>query len=209
MKITYITGDNSDEEDGTNVRVGVSFGKDVAVAEAVASVLALFAGQAKTGGERIIASAKGASAAIQAAITDAHSKALDGKVPELGMGYASQAEEPKEEPKVTRPRRPRTNPDAPAADAPADASAPAGRRRRGTDAAAAEPEVKVITDADLAKAASNAAAIIGHEVVTAVLDEVFQVKMVSDIPADQREKFLKELDDEIELAKAELAGAGK
>jgi len=183
---------------------------DLPVAEAISSVLALFPTPA--------------TEVTGVVVTDQLGLVTRGQVQADAQAEANIIDEPAETAKtekVTRTRRPRTNPDAvhvntflaeanaraaeaPAADAPADAPAAAVRRRRGSDTPA-EPEVKVITDADLAKAASNAAAIIGHEVVTAVLDEVFSVKMVGEIPADKREAFLKELDDEIELAKADLA----
>lgn len=132
---------------------------------------------------------------------------------------APAAEEPKAE-KVTRTRRPRTNPDAsatettaaapvedvsPSVGAPSEAGA---RRRTRVTAEPPAPEVKTITDADLAKAASSGAAQVGTEIISIILGEL-EVTTVSEIPTDRREWFLQQIDNEITAAKEELAKAGK
>lgn len=86
--------------------------------------------------------------------------------------------------------------------------APSSRRRRTTAPAEAEGP-KPITDTDLTKAASNAAASMGPEgpgTVMAVLAD-FGVTTVNNIEADKREQFLKELQAEVEAYEAEKASA--
>lgn len=80
----------------------------------------------------------------------------------------------------------------------AQAEAPTeGRRRRNT--AAEAPTEPVITDADLAKACSDAAAALGNPgLVIQVLKEDFQVKNASEIPPNLRQKFLDTLKWEVE-----------
>lgn len=86
--------------------------------------------------------------------------------------------------------------------------APSSRRRRTTAPTEAEGP-KPITDTDLTKAASNAAASMGPEgpgTVMAVLAD-FGVTTVNNIEADKREQFLKELQAEVEAYEAEKASA--
>lgn len=111
-----------------------------------------------------------------------------------------------------RLRKPRTNPDAEAtAPAPTQAAqepATEGRSRRTRVAAPAEPDaVRTVSDADLAKACSNAAAIIGIEIVRAVMED-FHVGTVNALTPDVRERFLSELQTEIKLAQEEAEKAG-
>lgn len=70
------------------------------------------------------------------------------------------------------------------APAPAPVEAPV-RRRRGADVAE-----QGISDADIVKAASNAAAKLTPAVVMQILKEDFGVEQASDLPADARQKFL-------------------
>ena len=79
-------------------------------------------------------------------------------------------------------------------------------RRRRVVAEAPAPEVKKITDADLTKACSNAAAIIGPEIITVILGE-FKVKSVNELAPDVRELFLAEVDGELATAYAAAADA--
>lgn len=97
-----------------------------------------------------------------------------------------------------------------------EGTAKSSRRRRGGESAAASSESKVgstrrsrrttkedkgISDADLAKAASEAAAVIGPDVVTQILDEDHGVETVNELPQDQRKKFTATLLKEIKLEK--------
>lgn len=114
------------------------------------------------------------------------------------------------EPTGSRRRQPRTAPvdptpkDEPKADAPAETSS---RRRRPTEAPATE--APVITDLDLSKAASIAAATLaglgenGPAIVMTILKEDHGVGATNDIAPGEREKFLKSLKDEVALAEAE------
>lgn len=121
---------------------------------------------------------------------------------------------------TARTRRSRTapasTPTTPTADTPAVDEAPAAtvtdigtRRRRAAASEAGGP--KVYSDVDLSKAASNTAARLvelgdkgGPDIVKLVLAD-FGVKSTSDIPQDQREKFLKDLAEEVKLAEADRA----
>ena len=85
-----------------------------------------------------------------------------------------------------RSRRARGNAEE-AAEAPAEK--PAGRTRKQSAG---------VSDEDLAKAASGAAAVIGHEVVMQVLEEDYSVQTVNEIPQKSRKEFLATLRKEME-----------
>lgn len=199
MKITQI---NAYSDDG-KVTVALNVESDLPIAEALSSVLALFAGSAPVVMKNVIDELP-------------NDRPRDPQVDEAVAAASA--------PKTTRTRRPRTNPDATreqeeakavesvminsAEEALAQIHSTTERRRTRVTAEQAPLEIKVITDADLAKACSNAAAIVGIEVVQAVIKD-FAVSSMQELAPDVREKFLGELEDEIKLAKEELAAAGK
>ena len=82
----------------------------------------------------------------------------------------------------------------------AEASGVRRRRQVATDAPPA------ITDADLSKAASHAATIIGTEVVMAVLGDM-GVSAVGELKDDVRKRFLDEIAEEVRLAEDEAAAS--
>lgn len=209
MKITQI---NAYSFQG-NTEISMTVSTALPVTEAISSVLALFARDPAVG-TATLKPFLPTREEINTFFADKAASTLADDVPT--------AEEAAPAAKATRPRRPRTNPDAAPTDPTpanlrnddepgpvAEAALPAEPRRRTR--VTAEPAhldmVKIITDADLAKAASNAAAIVGTEIVGLVLAE-FSVKMVSDLAPDVREKFIGELNIEIEAAREELAKAG-
>lgn len=90
----------------------------------------------------------------------------------------------------------------------AAASTPVEGRRRRRDVAPAEVVVvetkPTITDFDLTKAASAAAAIIGANCVKDILGEL-KAATVNDLVGDDRQKFIDELNKEIEIVRLEQA----
>ena len=81
------------------------------------------------------------------------------------------------------------------------------RSRRNNEDAAEAPAEKPksrsrksagVSDEDLAKAASEAAAVIGHEVVMQVLEEDYSVQTVNEIPQKSRKEFMATLRKEME-----------
>lgn len=120
------------------------------------------------------------------------------------------------------------NTEATSGDTPSPAPTPAGgppaeetqRRRRGRPPGSTNkpvpapepPQPAGLSDADLSKAASNAAADLdalgedGPGIVMLVMKDGFGVESTSDIPLDRRAKFVAELRDEVELALAEKGG---
>lgn len=107
--------------------------------------------------------------------------------------------------------RQRTRTEASAETAPAATTESTTRRRRSSGDAPAAPPKSEITDADLSKACSDAAAVIGIELVMLIMKEDHAVEVSGDIPkdivdgVDQRQNFLDTLAEQMELAKAEGA----
>lgn len=193
MQIKNISAYHEDGKEGRQ-EVNVTVTVEGSLTDAVASVLSMFD---KDGGYHVIP-----------ASTDAAYRSVL-KTGLSATGTAVTPDAPAE--KVTRTRRPRTNPDASPATAEAvvETAAPTAEepRRRTRVTAQPEPEtVKTISDADLTKACSNAAAIIGPDLVKLVLAD-FSVDDVSKLAPDVREKFIGELSDEIRLAQEEAAKA--
>lgn len=104
--------------------------------------------------------------------------------------------------------RQRTRTEASAETAPAATPDGSTRRRRSSGDAPAAPPKSEITDADLSKACSDAAAVIGIELVMLIMKEDHGVEVSGDIPkdvidgVDQRQKFLDELAYQMEGVKA-------
>lgn len=205
---------------GAHVNLTVILG-DIPLSQALSSVLALFAGH------RTLDELPQPDAAAAIPTADAGSRARTRSVtpatPDMkpiGMGHHEEVEQPVTpidgSPEAlaavgerTRARvrtrvaaappaaEPVTTPEAPPAE-------PVATRRRRTADAPTDTK-PTISDADMSKAASNAAAVIGVEVVQAVIAD-FGVKTVNDIKSEDRERFLKEVAEEVRLAEEE---AGK
>lgn len=77
---------------------------------------------------------------------------------------------------------------------------PARRRRT---APPAPPEPEGISDADLAKACSEAGRVITPALVLQIMQEDHGVKLANQIPQEEREKFLETLDAEVRAVEAE------
>lgn len=201
MEMQRIAGHIDGADGDTYIAVTVRCGK-LPLVSAIASVAALFSGEVSRG-----------------------------TASPLPAGEATAATTASTEPVATgtRTRRPRTAPTE-VAPSPAPDAAPANvtdigtRRRRST--APAEPEgPKAYTDADMSKAASNAAAAIhavgeallakgaidaqqkkadfdGPGIIMAVLLEL-NAKSTNDLTPDQREPFLAEIQKEVEAAELE------
>jgi hypothetical protein len=184
MKLKSISA-SVDDEGNALVGVSVIVGK-LDIVSAIASVAALFSGNAGT-----------------AAVNPTPAPAAPATAPAADTTESTG-------------RRRRASPgaaEAPAATEAAPATEVAGEsvtRRRRAAPAAAEPEVKTISDAELSKAASSAAAAIvaagfdGRDAVMQVLSD-FGVDTTNAIPQDKREEFLKVLQAEIDAAEADAA----
>lgn len=208
MKITNL-GFTSYDGASTEANISLAF-EGATVEEANAAVMALLSG-------RPVADAPGGSRAFPL------TPEMVGMVKEANEVMAPMAFTPSTAPTPDAPRarRPRLVVPVEAPPSPAlvealaaiaVATEPRTRRSRAAapvPAPAPEPEIpqnRTITDADLSKACSDAAAIVGPSVVTLVLTD-YGVDRVNEIAPEDREKFLADLDDEIVLAKADAAAA--
>lgn len=198
LTVTSLQGFSDDQENSIHVRLAA--GPDVPLSEAIAAVEALLRGTAR--------------AEIGGPANEApdNSPAQEEAAPRRRRASAEPAQAEVSRDTTTAQEgagrtRQRTRTETPAEAAPAATDEASPRRRRATAPVEAS-NLSPITDADLSKACSDAAAIITPELVLDIMKEDHGVEVSGDIPktivdgVDQRQKFLDTLANEVKLTKA-------
>jgi len=188
MKINSIEAYRSaDDEVSVSVRVTVAWGGDNAVHEAIAAVAA------KLTDPNVVS---------DPLVEQAIERTRPATEPTVAPTPST---EPVKRTRRTAAQMAEANAQVPNPPPPTQTAEVPSRRRRAPETS---PDPMPISDAELSKAASNAAEAFvklgedGPTMVKLVLED-FKVETVGDIPADQREKFIKELAKEVSLAQAE------